>query len=371
MKAVLVSIDGTLSDTRSRQPLAGTPDFYKREQVLKDAAVQDSVHCLRELAQTHRVVYLGGRPETCLSATEEWLRAKGFPEGPVYLAPTLVDQLALTNDLKARFDFVAGVGSAWHDNEVHLELGCTSILLKENEGQWDTVRRHLLGREHTALETAATLLAPWAKITTLHEPHRMDATLAPLNLLAAVRALRQAGWGYLSAITGLDHPSVPAELAARQDWQQFAADSGLPTASGLIEVLYHFCSGAAIVTLRVYTPRDAAWVPSLCRAVPSAEFFERELSEMFGVTVADAPDPSRLFLPDDWPEGVYPLRKDALLAGAQVELSVNRKTRKVYGTVSRIRSWSLTWKLAWNPLPFKPSNTLRSSSSPSARSTRR
>jgi Ni,Fe-hydrogenase III component G len=31
---------------------------------------------------------------------------------------------------------------------------------------------------------------------------------------------------------------------------------------------------------------------------------------MFGITVAGAPDSSRLFLPDQWPEGSYPLRKD-------------------------------------------------------------
>jgi Ni,Fe-hydrogenase III component G len=31
---------------------------------------------------------------------------------------------------------------------------------------------------------------------------------------------------------------------------------------------------------------------------------------MLGLTVTGTPDPSRLFLPDDWPDGVYPLRKD-------------------------------------------------------------
>jgi NADH-quinone oxidoreductase subunit D len=31
---------------------------------------------------------------------------------------------------------------------------------------------------------------------------------------------------------------------------------------------------------------------------------------MFGVDVVGTPNPDRLFLPDDWPDGVYPLRKD-------------------------------------------------------------
>jgi Ni,Fe-hydrogenase III component G len=32
--------------------------------------------------------------------------------------------------------------------------------------------------------------------------------------------------------------------------------------------------------------------------------------EMFGIVVSGTPDPSRLYLPEDWEEGVYPLRKD-------------------------------------------------------------
>jgi NADH:ubiquinone oxidoreductase subunit C len=317
MKAVLVLIEGTIGDTRSRQSLAGTPDFYKREELLKDVAVPEGVRCLRELAQKYKIVYLAARPPAALGVTEEWLRARGCPEGPVYLAPTQPERIALAQDLKTQFDFIAGIGTAWSDNELHLELGCISILLKENEGNWDIVRKQLLGKEHTALQTAASLLAPWAKITTLLEPHRMDVTLAVAHVMPAVQALRRAHWGYLSAITGLDHPSLPADLTQQPGWQQCAADLGLEQAIGSIEVLYHFCSGAAVVTLRTHTPREAARVPSICSVIPAASFFERELAEMLGVVIADAPDSNRLFLPDDWPDGVYPLRKDFAVAEAQ------------------------------------------------------
>jgi Ni,Fe-hydrogenase III component G len=76
--------------------------------------------------------------------------------------------------------------------------------------------------------------------------------------------------------------------------------------------LYHFCAGAAVVSLRVRVARAAAELPSISPLIVSASVFERETSEMFGVTFLDAPDTRRLFLPDDWPDGVYPLRKDAL-----------------------------------------------------------
>jgi Ni,Fe-hydrogenase III component G len=138
------------------------------------------------------------------------------------------------------------------------------------------------------LATAEQLLSSWIQSQETPGPNRLDVVVAVYDLLPAVQVLQQSGWGYLAAITGLD----------------------LGPEAGQIEVLYHFCSGAAVVTLRVPIERDAAVVPSLCGAIPSAGVFERELMEMFGVTVDGAPNTDRLFLPDEWPEGVYPLRKD-------------------------------------------------------------
>ncbi len=137
-------------------------------------------------------------------------------------------------------------------------------------------------------QKASEALAPWAKETKRIEPNRLDVIITPNDLLAAVDALNAAGINFLSAITGLD----------------------LGPASGELEVLYHFCQAAAVVTLRVHVPRVGAEVPSVSGAIPSMGLFERELSEMFGITIVGAEYPQYLFLPDDWPEGVYPLRKD-------------------------------------------------------------
>ncbi len=139
-----------------------------------------------------------------------------------------------------------------------------------------------------SLEIAEYLLRAQVRAYSRPHPNRLDATVDPAGLPGAVRMLINTEWGYLSAISGLDPGAESGEL----------------------EVLYHFCEGAAVVTLRVRVPREAARVPSLCAIIPSAGFFERELSEMFGVSVEGMPDPAPLFLPDEWPEGVYPLRKD-------------------------------------------------------------
>lgn len=140
----------------------------------------------------------------------------------------------------------------------------------------------------TFLQNAAALLESWAGNVEKPEPERLDVYIESSDLTAAVAALSKAGWGYLSVITGVD----------------------LGLEDGHIEVLYHFCEGAAITTLRVLTKRDSPSVPSLCEIIPSASFLEREIHEMLGIECVGTPDDSKLYLPDDWPDGVYPLRKD-------------------------------------------------------------
>ncbi|MFW6135393.1 MAG: NADH-quinone oxidoreductase subunit C [Chloroflexota bacterium] len=66
-----------------------------------------------------------------------------------------------------------------------------------------------------------------------------------------------------------------------------------------LELLYHFWHGRG-VTLQVMLPRDDARVPTLTNAIPGADFYEREVGEMLGVTFEGHPGPEHLLLPDDW-----------------------------------------------------------------------
>lgn len=116
----------------------------------------------------------------------------------------------------------------------------------------------------------------------------LDMDVTPADLLPVLSALLENDWGYLATITGID----------------------LGVEAGEIEILYHFCNGLAVITLSVKVPRDNAIVPSICGIIPSASFYERELLEMLGVTITNTPNTDHLFLPDNWPDGVYPLRKD-------------------------------------------------------------
>ena len=83
-----------------------------------------------------------------------------------------------------------------------------------------------------------------------------------------------------------------------------------------VELIYHFTVyyGEHLqelsLGLRVRLPKNDLTIPTITDLVPGAVFTERETQEMIGVTVVDIPDSRRLFLPEDFPEGVYPWRND-------------------------------------------------------------
>ena len=65
-----------------------------------------------------------------------------------------------------------------------------------------------------------------------------------------------------------------------------------------------------LVTIKVSLPKSDLKVPTITDLIPGALTSEREKQEMLGIEVTGIPDGRRLFLPDDFPQGVYPWRKD-------------------------------------------------------------
>ncbi len=51
-------------------------------------------------------------------------------------------------------------------------------------------------------------------------------------------------------------------------------------------------------------------VASLSDIIPGIVWAERECKDLFGISFEGHPDPRRLVLPDDWPDNIYPLRKE-------------------------------------------------------------
>ena len=67
---------------------------------------------------------------------------------------------------------------------------------------------------------------------------------------------------------------------------------------------------SAPMVLYAYVTETSVAALFLAGVIPGAVLYEREIQEMFGIVVEGIPDGRRLNLPDDWPDGVFPLRKD-------------------------------------------------------------
>ena len=79
-----------------------------------------------------------------------------------------------------------------------------------------------------------------------------------------------------------------------------------------LEILYHFTLEELnlLISLRVQLRKDHPEIVSLAACFEGANWIEREIHELLGVDFAGHPDMRRLLLPDEWPEGVHPLRRD-------------------------------------------------------------
>jgi Ni,Fe-hydrogenase III large subunit/Ni,Fe-hydrogenase III component G len=66
------------------------------------------------------------------------------------------------------------------------------------------------------------------------------------------------------------------------------------------------------IVIHALVPADSLEFPSVTPKIPAAVWYEREVRDMFGLHPVGLPDERRLVLPDDWPDGLYPLRKDSM-----------------------------------------------------------
>jgi len=64
------------------------------------------------------------------------------------------------------------------------------------------------------------------------------------------------------------------------------------------------------ITATIKIPKSSLKVPTITDLIPGAIFYEQEVHDMLGVIFEGHPDLSPLVVPENWPEGVHPLRKD-------------------------------------------------------------
>jgi len=83
-----------------------------------------------------------------------------------------------------------------------------------------------------------------------------------------------------------------------------------------IELIYHFTLnfGGRMeefnLNISVELPKTKPEIETICDYIPGALITEREKMEMLGVNIIGIPDDRRCFIPEDFPKGVYPWRRD-------------------------------------------------------------
>ena len=83
-----------------------------------------------------------------------------------------------------------------------------------------------------------------------------------------------------------------------------------------IEILYHFSydpSGIIVSVRTMLKDKNDPRIDTITHITRSAWWIEREIHELFGVEFEGNEDLRPLLLPDDWPKGVYPMRKSFIV----------------------------------------------------------
>jgi NADH-quinone oxidoreductase subunit C len=126
-----------------------------------------------------------------------------------------------------------------------------------------------------------------------YDRNELTITVARENIIAASEAVRQAGYNFLEDVTAVDwYPSEPR-----------------------FQIVYHVLSMSRKERVRVIVrlDSDSASLDSITPVWPAANFYEREIFDLFGVHFGGHPNLRRIMMPEDW--NGYPLRKDYPVEG--------------------------------------------------------
>jgi Ni,Fe-hydrogenase III component G len=65
-----------------------------------------------------------------------------------------------------------------------------------------------------------------------------------------------------------------------------------------------------LIGIKLSIPKNDPVIKSVSGKFPCLLYYERELVDLFGIQVDGLPDGPNYPLPDGWPKGSYPLRKE-------------------------------------------------------------
>ena len=148
---------------------------------------------------------------------------------------------------------------------------------------------------HAENRAIASLLSSHPGIITgaKFDRNELTLTIARDRIRTACQTVQKAGYNFLEDVTCVDwYPSEPR-----------------------FQVTYHIVSMAFKERLRLISFVDSVdpSIDSITPVWPSANFYEREVFDLFGVRFHGHPNLRRIMMPDEW-KG-HPLRKDYPVEG--------------------------------------------------------
>ena len=146
--------------------------------------------------------------------------------------------------------------------------------------------------EHPAVK-AILAWKPKALVDAKFDCGELTLTVAAEEIREAAATVQAAGYNFFEDVTAVDwFPSSPR-----------------------FQLSYHIVSHTykERIRLQVLLDGDAPAVESITTVWPSANFYEREVFDLFGIIFEGHPDLRRIMMPDEW-QG-HPLRKDYPVEG--------------------------------------------------------
>jgi len=133
--------------------------------------------------------------------------------------------------------------------------------------------------------------------------------------------------GELTVILPREHITAAATMLRDEFAFDYLVDitavDYFPEEQPRFHVIYQFVSHKTNQMLRLRVPLDGTFpeVQSVDKVYPGANWYEREVFDMFGVRFTGSRDLRRIVLPSDW-QG-HPLRKDFPLGYEEVQFNFN------------------------------------------------
>ena len=149
--------------------------------------------------------------------------------------------------------------------------------------------------EHGANPAIAELgsALPEALLDARFDRGELTLKIARDHIRAAASLVRKAGYNFLEDVTCVDYYPVEPRF----------------------QIIYHILSHGLKARVRLAVPVESIEpeIDSITPIWPAADFYEREVFDLFGIRFAGHPNLRRIMMPDEW--AGHPLRKDYPVEG--------------------------------------------------------